>query len=113
MSNIITSSEDLEDYILEEDDRVIFFSGGPLPYVIVIYYVAHNHLTCPKENNAFIFNYLKIKDRYDFCSYFYGYPTYGGAWPVCKSWDYESLTHLVRVIYKLTEAKELGVRFYE
>ena len=57
-------------------------------------------------NNRVIFDKLGIEigERADFCSKYYGYKAgHHGAWPTCKSGDYEALSRLIHALQELCD----------
>ncbi len=87
---------ELENNILQLND-IIYFNG-------IKYYVSHTHLSFVIEKgqllrNDHIFNILNIKNKVEFCSKHYGYPSTNGSFPSAKINDYKALTRIALGIF--------------
>lgn len=86
---------------LQQHDVVIFtVDDDEIKYV-----VNSNHLAEIDGINSAIFNVLGIENKYKYCSKYYGYPTFDGAWPVFKNGDFVAATELVYALFKECEKK--------
>lgn len=88
-----------EDSIVHFGDLVVF----NLPHKDLFYYVRSNYLF--KENEIEIFKYLNV-NPWKFCRNCIDYNPItqidaDGIWPEVKDEDYESLSKIIREIYKL------------
>ena len=100
---IYQNLEELGNNTLNINDIVDFHINGKT----LRYFVQSNHLSnMGRPDNAKIFSILGIS-KDDFCNFYYGYPNYGGDWPVCRNEDYTALTRVVKALYLEIEKKEI------
>lgn len=86
---------------LRQHDVVIFtVDDDEIKYV-----VDSNHLAAIDGINSAIFNVLGIENKYKYCSKYYWYPTFDGAWPVFKNGDFAAATELVYALFMECEKK--------
>ena len=92
---------DLQGKTLAHNDTVLFED--------LIYTVRSSFLSNCNGRNSKIFEKLEL-DSTKIAEEEYGYHTYSGSWPECQSHDYAALTRLVKRLYKIIEASNIGFK---
>lgn len=88
--------------IYKEKEEVTFIIGSETFTGTIL----STHVSIKNGNNHVVFNKLGINynNRTEFCSKYYGYKAGGhGAWPTCKSGDYEALSRLIHALQELCD----------
>lgn len=110
---IIYGLKDLDHYILQKDDVVVFRVENKQGELFHLKYNVEENFLMNERNvlqaspsdkwgNDGIFRILEL-DPYEFCSKHYGYTTYAGGWPFYKNCDFEAITNTVKALYTLID----------
>lgn len=96
--------------IYKEEEEVTFIIGSETFNGTI----SSNHVSIKNGNNNVVFNKLGINytNRTEFCSKYYGYKAGGhGAWPTCKSGDYEALSRLIHALQELCDKHNSSIPY--
>jgi hypothetical protein len=96
-----TNLTDLLTNDLYYKDQVVFNINGEK----ITGEVCKSHLSLDTYNWR-VFTLLKIEDRYEFCSDYYGYASGNGAWPTFKFDDYTALKRVLIALFEIIEGKK-------
>ena len=99
-----------EEDLIKVDKRKVYKVGDEVIFKtkkgVLEYKVEFSYLKAQHGGNELIFNYLNIKDKYNFCKKIYGYESYFGEFPSFKNDDMVACNKVINALLDLCENED-------